>query len=308
MQLASNMMINSAVTFRIEKIVNFTCHLLGMSSAMVRLYLSRGQRQEIAVNAELASLYCLVDFHERIDIRSVILVPDMLQHTDLTALSSKIKAPDWRAFIAHPLFDNHQKPLGCIYFFGKDPVTFEVSHQYWLDDTIQVIESEVLCAAQATLDSLTTLLNREAFIQLVNQQLLHHYHTKQPCLVVFMDLNGFKKINDLYGHCEGDRALVHFSQLVKKFFRQSDITSRFGGDEFVLFLPRAKPHLGLILLTRFRNRVIQFNQQSGLPYHLEFSVGLTCYYGNDVPDLNWLLRDADADMYKQKSRTRSLKI
>ncbi|HDO1358649.1 TPA: GGDEF domain-containing protein [Aeromonas veronii] len=303
MPLASSVMINSAVSIRIEKIASFACHLLGMSSAMVRLYLGRGQHQDIAVNGELASLDGLVDCHEKIDINSTLLVPDMRQHTGFAALSSASKTADWRAFIALPLFDSQQNPLGCLYFFGKDPVIFEASHQHWLEETKLVIESELWCAAQATLDHLTTLLNREAFIRLVNQHLLHHYHARQACLVVFMDLNGFKKINDRYGHGEGDRALVYFSELIKKGFRQTDIASRFGGDEFVLFLPRAKPHHGLALLARFRSRVTQFNQQSGLPYHLEFSAGLTCYHGKDAPNLDWLLRDADADMYKHKSKS-----
>lgn len=300
--MGSSVMINSAVTFRIEKIVTFACHLLGMSSAMVRLYLGRGQHQDITVNGELASLDGLVDCHEKIDINSTLLVPDMRQHTGFAALSSASKAVDWRAFIALPLVDSQKNSLGCLYVVGKDPVMFEASHQRWLEDTKQVIESELQCAAQGTLDHLTSLLNREAFIQRVNQQLLQHYHARQACLVVFMDLNGFKKINDRYGHGEGDRALVYFSELIKKGFRQTDITSRFGGDEFVLFLPRAKPHHGLALLKRFRSRVTQFNQHSGLPYHLEFSAGLTCYHGNDAPNLDWLLRDADADMYKHKRK------
>lgn len=300
-------MINSAASVRIEKIAKLATALLGVSSAVVRLYLGRGQSYEIAVNASEPSLHHLIACHQQRDSRALMQIADLRQQTEFEALSALAKENSWRAFIALPMEDSQQQLLGCLYFIGKQPLMLTAVHLQWQEEITQLVESEVLCTWQSNVDYLTTLLNREAFIQQINQQLLQHYCAKQPCLLVFMDLNGFKKINDTYGHGEGDRALVNFAQLIKKGFRQPVVTSRFGGDEFVLFLPRANMLLGEALLTRFRKQVLQFNQQSGLPFQLDFAAGVACYDGRELPCLDTLLRDADGDMYKHKRRLQSIK-
>lgn len=307
--LINKVLINTAVVFRIEKIAELACFLLGASSAVVRCYAGNTTQttptHDITVNWADISLQPLIELHENRDIASTIMLPDMQQQQGTAAIPKAITGSGWQAFIALPLLDNHRQPLGTLYFAGKQPLTLTAHHHRWLEDIRQVIESELYCAKQATRDHLTGLLNREAFISLIELQLLHHYHAKQPCLLVFMDLNGFKKINDDHGHAEGDRALQQFATLVNHGFRRTDIAARFGGDEFVLFLPHAKLHHGQSLLARFNSRVMQFNQQASLPFHLEFAAGIACYHGNDLPNLDKLLRDADVDMYLHKRTGRS---
>jgi diguanylate cyclase (GGDEF)-like protein len=86
-------------------------------------------------------------------------------------------------------------------------------------------------------DELTGLYNRRRFFVLTEQYLKVAIRTKKSLLVLFIDMDDLKWINDNYGHNEGDQALIDFAKLLKQSFRESDIIARIGGDEFVvLFL------------------------------------------------------------------------
>jgi diguanylate cyclase (GGDEF)-like protein len=81
-------------------------------------------------------------------------------------------------------------------------------------------------------DDLTGLHNRRGFLILSEQQIRIARRQKTPFLLLFMDLDGLKDINDTFGHAEGNRALIEAAEVLRESFRQSDILARFGGDEF----------------------------------------------------------------------------
>ncbi len=83
-------------------------------------------------------------------------------------------------------------------------------------------------------DELTGLHNRRGFITLSQQQIRQAKRTKKEMLLLFVDLDGLKKINDGFGHSEGDRALFAVAALLRETFRDSDIVARIGGDEFAV--------------------------------------------------------------------------
>jgi len=106
-------------------------------------------------------------------------------------------------------------------------------------------------------DPLTHLLNRAALVDEVGKELLRLKRYKSVGSMVFIDLDNFKHINDSYGHNTGDFVLIRFSKLVGQFTRSMDVAGRYGGEEFVLFLPETalQKAVGVIerLLHEFRN-------------------------------------------------------
>lgn len=89
----------------------------------------------------------------------------------------------------------------------------------------------------ATKDSLTNILNRGSFFEAAQRQLLLSIRKESPASFILMDLDYFKKINDTYGHFVGDKVLIHFTQTIQSFLRESDLIGRVGGEEFAIFLP-----------------------------------------------------------------------
>jgi diguanylate cyclase (GGDEF)-like protein len=93
--------------------------------------------------------------------------------------------------------------------------------------------------AQADQDVLLPILNRRAFVRELSRMLTFSERYDVPVALVYMDLNGFKPVNDAFGHAAGDAALQHVCGILLRNIRESDILGRLGGDEFGLLLPKA---------------------------------------------------------------------
>lgn len=88
----------------------------------------------------------------------------------------------------------------------------------------------------ATTDPLTGMLNRQAFKFVFKQLIASAKRSRQPLSVILFDIDHFKRINDLYGHLEGDRVISEVARLTQAVCRESDVTVRWGGEEFMIFL------------------------------------------------------------------------
>jgi diguanylate cyclase (GGDEF)-like protein len=92
-----------------------------------------------------------------------------------------------------------------------------------------------------------------------------------------LDIDNFKKINDTYGHVEGDRAIVLAADLLLKSIRRGDFVSRYGGDEFLIVLEQCSETTPLRVIRRIRENAQKFNHDNALPYAIEFSMGYKVY-------------------------------
>jgi len=149
-------------------------------------------------------------------------------------------------------------------------------------------------------DQLTGLLNRRGFLALAEQQLKIADRTKKELLLLFIDLDGMKWINDNLGHKKGDEALAETANIIKKVFRESDIIARFGGDEFsILALGAAMEHEN-IMRNRLQNSIDINNTGENRDYRISMSMGWACYDPETPCSLDELMAHADKLMYEQK--------
>jgi len=149
------------------------------------------------------------------------------------------------------------------------------------------------------IDDLTGLHNHRGFLALAEQQ-LRVIRRKGAALLVYVDLDELKLINDNHGHLEGNRALIATAGILRDTFRQSDILARIGGDEFCVLMTDAGHDSAVHVRKRLQQRVDIANRLATSRFHLSLSVGIT-----DVPavrqtSLEELLKIADALMYEQK--------
>jgi diguanylate cyclase (GGDEF)-like protein len=154
---------------------------------------------------------------------------------------------------------------------------------------------------EAILDPLTGLLNRHAlmprFIELSHQARL----SEQPVCMVLCDVDGFKAINDEYGHDRGDAVLRDVAYELRKRLRSFELVYRLGGEEFLIVLPGINGEAGLEVAERLRMAVEQVRPQ-GIP--ITISLGLSAGCGEEV-DYDTLFRAADAALYDAKRAGRN---
>ena len=149
------------------------------------------------------------------------------------------------------------------------------------------------------IDDLTGLHNRRGFLSLAEQQ-LRLILRKGSGLLVFVDLDDLKSINDTHGHLEGNRALTATANILRACFRQSDILGRVGGDEFCVLMTDACQDSAVQVRKRLQHRVDFTNAVSASRFRLSLSVGIAEVPAVRQPPLEELLRLADALMYEQK--------
>jgi diguanylate cyclase (GGDEF)-like protein len=154
---------------------------------------------------------------------------------------------------------------------------------------------------EAILDQLTGLLNRHAllprFDEITQQARLTHQHV---CLVL-ADLDGFKAVNDRYGHDRGDAVLQDVAYEMRKQLRSFELIYRLGGEEFLIVLPGVDLETGRALAERLRGAVEEA-QPAGVPVTL--SLGVSAAQGAQV-DYDTLFRTADAALYQAKHAGRN---
>jgi diguanylate cyclase (GGDEF)-like protein len=161
--------------------------------------------------------------------------------------------------------------------------------------------AEAELARLAVTDPLTGLRNRYALVECV--QKLREAEPAAPVGIVFVDLDGFKQINDTHGHAAGDAVLVQAAQRLEQIVVAPNSAYRLGGDEFVVVVPDAEAAAHVAELSdRVRSVLTGSYETDTTPVTLTASVGSTWGATDDVEGL---LRNADADMYRHKACRRA---
>ncbi len=152
----------------------------------------------------------------------------------------------------------------------------------------------------AHFDVLTGLPNRVLLADRLQQSMLQAQRRKQTVAVAYLDLDGFKAINDQHGHTTGDQLLMTVASRMKQVLRESDTLARLGGDEFVAVLNLDDVAASVPLLTRLLTAASQPVAIAGVNLQVSASIGVTFYPQTPEIDADQLLRQADQAMYQAK--------
>jgi diguanylate cyclase (GGDEF)-like protein len=159
---------------------------------------------------------------------------------------------------------------------------------------------EELLSELALVDDITGLHNRRSFMLLAEQAQKEAARAKRPLIVLFLDVDGLKAINDTHGHAAGDRALRLIAGALRAACRDSDIIGRLSGDEFAIVLAEALELDGLE--GRVRSRVAQAAELTDHP--LSVSIGVAQCPPGEPCSLAELFEAADRAMYAEKAAKR----
>ncbi len=163
-----------------------------------------------------------------------------------------------------------------------------------IENALRVQRAEALSVT----DDLTQLYNSRFLSQVLRRETKRASRSGRPLSLLFVDLDGFKSINDSHGHLFGSRALVEAAGVIRASARETDMVARFGGDEFALILPDTGSDGAVSVGERVRDRIAAFSflAGDGLNIHLTVSVGVAT-----LPDVaasaDGLIQTADEAMY-----------
>ncbi len=149
-------------------------------------------------------------------------------------------------------------------------------------------------------DFLTQIYNRRHFMELFDLEFSRTKRYGLSLAVMIFDIDNFKKINDTYGHLQGDRVLRDISSLVKAEIRTHDVFARYGGEEFILMLPQTAIEGAKLVAEKIR-RKIEFHSFDKID-KLTISIGVACYPSESIDDEEALIKAADDALYKAKEQ------
>jgi len=158
------------------------------------------------------------------------------------------------------------------------------------------------------IDDLTQLHNRRSFFMLADHEIKMAKRRNNSLALIFIDMDNMKWINDTQGHREGDRALKTLAGILKRFFRESDVVARYGGDEFVILAVGVNKDNSAILTNRLKNRIKKLNARQKRRYQLSISMGVNYCSPDRLTTIEEMIKKADRLMYKDKQSKQEIKF
>ena len=148
-------------------------------------------------------------------------------------------------------------------------------------------------------DSLTGLCNRRGFIKRSEPHFEFARRTYKHLLLLFIDLDGMKYINDNFGHNEGDNALTTTAQILRNSLRETDVIARLGGDEFTVLVTDAAADADHVV-ARIQEKLKEHNERDENDYKLAFSIGAAPFDPDSLASFEEIIAKADKEMYEYK--------
>lgn len=190
-------------------------------------------------------------------------------------------------------YDEHGKPL---FLAG---IVFDITDKKEIQ--LELEKNNKILAELSSTDSLTNVKNRRGIMDCLKSQLVYAKYFKEPLSLVIFDIDDFKKVNDERGHLFGDKVLIEVAQIVKNNLDESDIAGRYGGEEFMIILPKSRLDHAISIAERVRQAIEKHNFDTDLK--ISVSGGVKEYQGEELRDF---IHGADMNLYKAKKQGKNL--
>jgi diguanylate cyclase (GGDEF)-like protein len=178
---------------------------------------------------------------------------------------------------------------------------------FFVGQLLKVNELEKQMRELAAYDSMTNLYNRGSCLLALESAIRQIKRTQTDLVILYIDIDHFKDINDTYGHDVGDIVIKHFANYLKSSLRESDIIGRIGGEEFLVGLPSLELEKGKAVAEKLRagvvNNLILINDDTTI--HVTISIGISIYRYTEEINLREILKKADIALYNAKNSGRN---
>jgi diguanylate cyclase (GGDEF)-like protein len=206
----------------------------------------------------------------------------------------------------------HEKCLGYCVIQGCDYPLINPMFRTWISNVSTTVENlrnktslkNVIHELDKlyVIDNLSKIYNRNGFSRATENIYQDACQNKDDIMVLFIDLDGLKYINDKFGHKEGDNAIIEVANVIKKCCTHGEVFARFGGDEFVVFSSNYDSIQVEILCENINEEFQRYNAKSGKAYNIGASMGYHITTADSNISINNIINIADAKMYELKKR------
>ena len=174
--------------------------------------------------------------------------------------------------------------------------------QQYIRSELMELENEGTLYELANYDPLTSLANRNRLIDFLESALARAQRHKHLCIILFVDLNGFKDINDIHGHATGDRVLVEVARRLSEELRDDELLARYGGDELI-WVTSGVEDVSVLepLIERLRAKFEKPFRVKNTELAVGVSIGWAIY-PDDGKNISALFDAADESMYRDKRK------
>jgi len=167
-------------------------------------------------------------------------------------------------------------------------------------------QSNELLKELSNTDPLTQLFNRRYMMEVLDKEIQRTARKGSPLSLIIIDIDHFKKVNDLYGHQQGDLVLFNVSSLIKKHLRSYDVAARYGGEEFVAVLPETPLDEAMAVAERIRVAIQQLSFPNKLmTLKITISLGVATFPMPGLDSIDDIIRVADEALYRAKAEGRN---
>jgi diguanylate cyclase (GGDEF)-like protein len=285
---------------RFERLTRMAKQMFNVPIALVSLVDENRQWFKSCIGLDVCETSREISFcgHSILE-KSVFIVADATLDSRFSDNPLVTDEPHIRFYAGCPLQVSGHR-LGTLCIIDTRPRTFGEKYISLLKDLAAMVECELAAIHMATMDELTDISNRRGFMALAQHSINLGIRQITPLILVFLDLDQFKDINDKFGHSAGDQVLVDFAVLMKKNFRSSDVFARIGGDEFAVLMSNTTQSQAEVAIEKFSGLLREYNQYKSRRYTVEYSYGIVEFEQNRHNNIEALLEDGDALMYQLK--------
>jgi len=180
-----------------------------------------------------------------------------------------------------------------------------VGHEIARDqDHKALMQAKINLERIASIDDLTGIYNRRAFLEAANTEVQRYRRSKRPFTAVMIDIDNFKLINDRNGHAAGDEVLKKFTSIIGGALRAVDVFGRVGGEEFCMILNNTTMEDAMMVSERLREKIVELCQFDDIEQTITCSMGLASIAREDV-EFSTLMQRADMALYYAKMAGRN---
>ncbi len=289
---------------RFDRITRVACRTFGVPIALVSLVDRERQWFKSKQGLDACETPREVSFCGHAILREgALVVPDAFLDPRFHDNPLVTGAPHVRFYAGQPIHGPDRSRIGTLCLIDHQPREFSADDAVVLADLTAMVERELALMSRAATDELTQLSNRHGFTLVSKQVLALCRRNQHPAVLIGIDLDNFKSVNDEHGHEAGDHALRTFAKLLHSHFRDSDVVARLGGDEFAVLCSSTNADSLMGSLERLANEFTASALARDYP-KLNWSFGLAEYRPDYDETIDDLLRTADARMYEAKVESR----
>ncbi len=253
-------------------------------------------RRDLMINAAIGLLVLLIEIMVFVLIRWRVLLPLLDNTRAVVAIAHGRLDTQLPASTRRDEIGDMQNAVAVLKKTAEEKQQLELER----DRLIEQLQHS------SSVDFLTELLNRRAFVERITQQLALAKRQAWSVALIVFDIDHFKLINDKFGHSTGDKALVRIASIALREFRAADTLARYGGEEFIALLVDCNRDDAVAFAERLRAAVARtvMVADSGEPYQITASFGVVGAKAHDIHDTNAFFQLADKALYRAKDEGR----